>query len=160
MSHERGSAHKRAVRHRTRKPPHSAPTGVRDDKVSKILERAAEGLLYTSETDAPFTWFCLSGAVDQMDVDTFRRVAAIPEATQVEEQTLAEFFRPMIDDVDPADEVAQANRSRFGALKHTVEAELKCAHVFRVGEVQIRIHLVGVLPSGAVGGLMTEAMET
>lgn len=111
------------------------------------LERAAEGLVYLSEGDAPFQYV------------EFAALPA-PAGARVEEVTLERFFRGHIEEVDPSDATSVALRDRYAALRDTIREVLPDVRVYRVGEVEIRCYLVGSAPGGGLAGLMTTAWET
>ena len=126
------------------------------------VEAAAAGLLYTSESDYPLTWFELPGAAAEwpMDAAAFAaRVGAAPEAPW-EEVTLDRFFAPHLEGADPADAVMQGARPRFAALKSLLEQRLREPRVFRVGSVEVQCYVVGDNGGGSVAGVRTVAVET
>lgn len=129
------------------------------DDTRKRLEKAAEGLLFISETDAPFQYVELPGATE-LTPDAIRAALGEPETTPVSERTLDKFLAGHIEKADPADPVAQANVKDFQALKKALRKELEGVTVFRVGDVQLRYYIVGTTPEGTVAGLVTEAVET
>jgi hypothetical protein len=128
--------------------------------VRQRLERAAEGLVYISESDAPFRWVELANpGPGPLDAATVARLTGAPGG-KVEQRTLERFFAGHIEHADPADPTAQANLGRYRALRDALGTELKDAAAFRIGQVELRCLLVGRLPDGAVGGLETQALET
>ncbi len=125
------------------------------------LERAAAGLLYTSEADHPFDYVFLdAGARPPLTEAAFRAAAGVPADSAVERWTLDEFFARHIERVDPADPVAAALVPRYRALKGVLRSSAAGVRVFRVGRVVIRCYVVGVDARGAVVGLATTAVET
>jgi hypothetical protein len=63
-----------------------------------------------------------------------------------------------IEDWYEAAELAQVNR--YTELLHAIESHLAEPQVFRVGEVEIAIYIVGKTPDGDLVGLKTHAVET
>lgn len=129
------------------------------DATRARLERAAEGLVYTSEGDAPFEWMEL-GAAEALTLEGFRALAGAAPGTRVEEVPLDRFFAGHIEESDPADPTAQSLRERYRALREALRDSLAEVRVFRVGEVEIRCYVVGRTPQGTVAGLATTAWET
>jgi hypothetical protein len=124
------------------------------------LERAANGLVYISESDAPFTWVQLPDpGPGPLDAAAVARLVGA-SAGQVEQRTLERFFTGHIERADPADPTAQANLGRYRALRDALGMALQGASAFRIGQVNLRCLLIGRLPDGTVGGLETQALET
>ncbi len=125
------------------------------------LERAAAGLVYTSESDYPFTYVAFAAdAAAPLTEAAFRRAAGVPADSAVEARTLDEFFARHIERVDPNDAAAVALVPRYRALRRALRTSVRGARAFRVGGVVIRCYVVGVDARGDVVGLATTAVET
>jgi hypothetical protein len=122
------------------------------------LEAAAEGLVYLSEGDAPFTFVEL-GAADALTPQSFAALAGSPGAP-VEEVSLDRFFAGHIEESDPGDATAQSLVPRYRALRDALRETLTDVRVFRVGRMELRCYAVGRTPQGTVAGLVTTAWET
>jgi hypothetical protein len=148
-----GSAASRAVAPRA---PEACQPSVRNQ-----LEHAADGLLYTSESDFPFEFFCSAAlAAEPLTAESFRAlIGAAPDAP-IEEITVDEFFARHIERVDPNDAVAVALVPRYQELKETILATLDQPRVYRVGLIAVRCYVVGRDKRGNVAGLATTAIET
>lgn len=117
---------------------------------------AAEGLLYPSETDAPFVPLALPAGMTPAE-------ACAAEAAPEEPVEVGDVGR-VLD--GPArrqpwmspQELATA--ARFATLRDTITARLDGPLSCRVGRISIRVLILGVAPSGAVVGLRTLAVET
>jgi hypothetical protein len=125
------------------------------------LESAAEGLVYSSESDRPFHYFELSR--DRLPADltpaSFAGVVGAEDA-RVEEWSLDRFLAPHIHHVHPLDGLAWERVPRYDALRSLLLRELRNVRVFRVGEVAIRCFVVGRDGEGNLVGLETVAVET
>lgn len=130
------------------------------DDLRKRLEKAARGLLFLSETDAPFTFAELFPAPAELTPDAVRAALGAPAETPVSGRTLDDFLSGHIEQADPEDPVARKNVRRFATLKDTLNETLSGATVFRVGDVQVRYYVLGRTSDGRVAGLVTEAVET
>jgi hypothetical protein len=129
--------------------------------VRNRLEHAAEGLLYTSESDFPFEFFCAPAQVaDTLTAETFRALAGVSADTPFEEISVDEFFARHIERVDPNDAVAVALVPRYRELEEAVFETLHEPRVYRVGHIAVRCYIVGTDRSGNVAGLTTTAIET
>ena len=127
----------------------------------RVLERAADGLLYTSESDHPFTYVehAAPGAWP-LTPEAFRRARGLADDVPVEVVALDDFFRRHIEGVDPADARAVALVPRYVRLRETLRATTRAVRVYRVGRIAIDCWIVGAVPGGRMAGLTTVAIET
>ena len=131
------------------------------DMLRQRLEEAAEGLLYTSESDRPFEWYQLPGGAKgwPYSVEEFARRAGMA-GEPLEERDLDRFFARHIENTDPADTQTQALRPRYEALKEALRTELGDVRVFRTGRIEVQCFVVGDDGAGSLAGLRTVAVET
>jgi Nuclease A inhibitor-like protein len=120
--------------------------------VLDALRIASEGLLYPSETDAPFEPFSWGKAKGALTPATVARLAGASAKTLVEEQPLDEFFKNLITGGENAD--------RYRTLQRVIGEQLVGARAFRIGQVEIDVYLVGQTKDGEWAGLKTKAVET
>lgn len=127
---------------------------------SDTILTAIKGLLYTSETDSPFTLMHWPSSEPTLTSAGFLKLIGKSPGAPVEEIGLEEFFRDLTQEQDWHDEAAkqvvQKYRNLLIVLKQTL-AELK---VFRIGKVQIDIFIVGREAVGDWAGIKTTAVET
>jgi len=117
------------------------------------LRKASQGLLYPSDTDEPFEAFAWGKAAGDLDAETARRLAGADPVAPVQERTLAEFFANLTDDAAP-------DADKYKDLQQVVGEQLSGAKVFRFGDVDIDIYVVGKTRDGNWAGLKTKAVET
>jgi hypothetical protein len=127
-----------------------------------VLERAAEGLTYTSESDYPFTWFQHVGprVTEPLTPEAFRALIGVPATRRVGTVALDDFFARHIEWVDPYDATAVALVPRYQRLRETIRQVLRDPQVFRVGRIAIDCYIVGFDGAGMLVGLRTVAIET
>jgi hypothetical protein len=141
--------------------PLGSPSGLPTAVTRLLLERAARGLLYTSESDYPFVWFFQAGPVaTPLTAEAFRTALGIAPDTPVEVVSLDDFFARHIERVDPADAAAVALVPRYRLLRETIRHAVRAPRVFRVGRIAIDCYVVGTDRDGSVVGLTTVAIET
>jgi Nuclease A inhibitor-like protein len=122
------------------------------------LRQATADLLWMSESDYPFEIVNWERGIE------LNPQALLPEVTSdevaVERVTLTDFLAPAIaiEDWYEAEELAQVDR--YKELLHAIESNLTEVQVFRVGEVEITIYIVGKTAEGDLVGLKTQAVET
>jgi hypothetical protein len=123
------------------------------------LATATERLLYTSETDAPFTWFARDVWRAVPTDAALRQALGVPADTLVERVTLERALRSGTENYDATLD-GEHRAARFRQLSRALQRELTGVTVYRVGTIQIRVFILGVTRCGTVAGLETLAVET
>jgi hypothetical protein len=129
------------------------------DTVLGKLKDASEGLLYISETDAPFTPFFWPGEHEKLTPEVIRQHAKLKERPDVSVQTLDEFFELVAAEEEWMNDEEKAEARRFQNLQKTLEESLKNIEVFRFGETELDVFIVGSTVGG-FAGLRTKVVET
>lgn len=126
------------------------------------LEEAADGLVYSSESDRPFHFFFRPAETLPPDLtaQSFARLVGAAPGDPAEEWSIDRFLAPHIEYVEPIDRLAWERLPRYDALKRLLQRELRNVRVFRVGAVQVGCYAVGRDTAGNLVGLKTVAVET
>ena len=118
-------------------------------------------LRYPSESDEPITtletYLSMAGP---LTVSHIKDWLMLPPATDVEEQTEADFWAPVCTTDDWFGEEERATAAQFQQLKTTLEAMLTNRQVFRVGQTEMDLYLLGTPQTGPRMGLKTKVVET
>jgi hypothetical protein len=122
-----------------------------ENVVLAVLRQASQGILYQSETDAPFEPFTWGKAAGQLTPQRAAQLAGAPAGAPVEEEPLSDFFKYLTEGEDG---------EKYRKLQSVVAAQLGGARVFRLGNVNIDIYIVGRTKDGEWAGLKTQAVET
>jgi histidine triad (HIT) family protein len=118
--------------------------------VLEALQKAAQGLRYTSETDAPLGVFAWE-TTGPLTPERLLESEGADEETPVEEMTLEDFFYA----VPPED------KTKFDALAKALKGLLKDIKVFKVGEeAEKDAYIIGTTTEGKWAGLKTVVVET
>jgi hypothetical protein len=125
----------------------------------ETLTKAVEGLTFPSETDAPFTPFFWEEASDSAPTKEIVAAHSNKEAGDITSKSLAALFKPLVQEEEWHNEAEKAEVRRYAELQETLKATLKQIKVFRIGEVEIDVYIVGTT-SGGYAGLQTKAVET
>lgn len=127
----------------------------------KSLLHAADGLLFLSETDAPFTPVDAPGTpFTAIDDAAVRRLAGRPETDAVEVRGVDDFFRNAVKE-QPWHSPGEAEGARrYRALVARLHDALPDAKVYRVGAVSLDVLILGTGPGGGALGLATRVVET
>src|SRR5262249_33593031 len=111
------------------------------DQVLAALKKATRGLLYPSETDAPFELFVWGPGENSMA--SVRRLARIPSGERGRRVSLDRFFGDLLEEEE------------FRQLHTTLTTTLEGMKVYRFGSVNPDYYLVGKDRTGRLAGLKT-----
>ncbi|WP_373541006.1 nuclease A inhibitor family protein [Chamaesiphon sp.] len=121
------------------------------------LQQATVNLLWSSESDYPFEVVTWQQGVEITPIALF----GVDRLSQsIETIALSDFFAPVLTVEDWYDTSELKQVERYTELLHAIESHLAEIQVFRVGEVEIAIYIVGKTPNGDLVGLKTQAIET
>jgi Nuclease A inhibitor-like protein len=134
-----------------------------DDVLCAELEAAAEGLVYSSESDRPFQFVRFNGAGFPVSEITPDEIANITDSlgANVTEISLDELLARHIDRVDMHDVASRRLIPRYEALRDTLRRVFGDVRVFRLGTIEVRCLVLGNDPAtGELAGLETVSVET
>ena len=118
--------------------------------ILKELKDATKGLLFPSETDAPIEVFAWPGGASPPDEAALRANAKVGKDAPVEQITLA----------DLAKTIPEESRAALFPLFMLLAQHLSGTIVFKVGEVNIDVYVVGRTTDGQFAGIKTKVVET
>ena len=125
------------------------------------LQRLTEGLLWMSETDEPFEVFHWSQeSMKELTKERLLYLTHHPGDTLVEQMDVDEFFSVAAENQDWFGDEERAIALRYRELLTTLKHHLNRLKVYRVGEVEIDIYILGQTQTGDWVGLATKAVET
>ena len=116
------------------------------------FREAIKGLLYMSETDAPFKLVRWEKSIPQMTPTALLALSKNDPRARVEEQTLDEFFTDLVRDESESAE-------QYKCLLTTLQKHLTNLRVYRIGQVEIGVYILGEA-EGDWQGVKTKAVET
>jgi hypothetical protein len=128
-------------------------------ELQSVLDQAADGMTYMSESDYPLTYVGWDGQ-GAPTVDKLKTLLDIDADTLVEEYSFAEMMDSLGEAYDPDDPYIVEYAARFRALREVMEANLTDLTVIRVGEISIDVYFVGKSACGDLVGLKTTSIET
>lgn len=132
-----------------------------ENSLKQVLLQAADGLLYPSETDAPFEYFEWTFSDSQPLTDKVVRTYTRKSRTaSIRSQSLDSFFEPVTTLRDWYQEQEIAEMQRFKELKEKLQQTLTDIQVYKVGKTTIDAFIVGKTPTGKWAGLCTKVVET
>src|SRR5436305_1598813 len=127
--------------------------------VVDALEKASQGLLFPSETDAPFEAFEWRSEEGKPDKARVLELAGLPPGTPVKTKGLDAFFKDATQEQDWTDDAEKAEAQKFKQLVGTLKESLKDVKVFQAGKGESDVYIVGRTESGWAG-LKTKVVET
>ena len=130
-----------------------------DEQLIGELKKAAEGLLFMSETDHPLEVVRWGGA-QAITAEFLRREAGAGADAPVEEVTAAQFFRAAASEPEWKGEEELGTARKFQALARLLDKNLEGLTAYRVGEINITVFVVGRSAEGGWLGVRTRVVET
>ncbi len=126
-------------------------------EIIALFKQVTTNLLWSSESDYPFEVVTWARGVNLEPTALFNKSAP---NDAIETITLADLFAPVLSIEDWYGSAELALVNRYTDLYHAIESNLSNEKVFRVGEVEIAIYIVGKTPDGDIIGLKTYTVET
>ena len=129
------------------------------DSIATQLKQASEGLLFASETDAPFEvihW----PAQGELTPAKLLQLTNHPPDAPLEIISVDEFFDTSTAEEDWHDGEEEKTVKRFQNLVSILKQNLSQLQVYRVGNVEIDVYIVGMTDGGGLAGLSTKLVET
>lgn len=124
------------------------------------LQKAAAGLLFPSETDAPLEpFFWPAEKAPALTPDQVAQLASAPAEAAIKTVKLDTFFRPATTEEGWHNKEEKAQVQRFQELVNTIKDTLEEVKVYRVGETSVDVYIVGQV-EGGYAGLKTKVVET
>ncbi len=130
-----------------------------DEQLLTELTQAAAGLLFMSETDAPFTPVQWPGDAELTPAGLCR-LTGHDATTPVETVRLEDFFRAAASEPEWKHAEQLTTARRYQALLQWLGTNLADVRVYRVGQVNIDVYIMGRSANGAWLGLSTRVVET
>jgi hypothetical protein len=124
------------------------------------LESACNDLLWRSETDAPFEILCWELPGNRLDPHDLLYRSGQPLDTPTQVVSLKGFFEPVILDRSWHDSTEQQLVQRYRNLKDLLETALENLQVYRLGEMEVTVYLLGWTEDGKIVGVKTMVVET
>ncbi|MBD1892939.1 nuclease A inhibitor family protein [Coleofasciculus sp. FACHB-SPT9] len=130
------------------------------------LKSASDGLLCMSESEYPFEVFLwespdkTSLTRENLTTQKILELTGQPQDTPVEVVTVDDFFRVATTEQDWYGEEELATLKNYQNLVETLNKNLSKLKVYRIGEIEINVYIVGQNSTGDLVGLSTKVVET
>jgi hypothetical protein len=113
------------------------------------IRTVIDGLLYPRESDEPFEFFSWPGSSATSAAAAIQANAGVKY--QLQEVAVDQFFREL---------ESTSDAKRFAMLRQALTTTFKDLKIYRAGEVQVQIFLIGRAPNGNWAGVRTVSVET
>ncbi|MCY7369180.1 MAG: nuclease A inhibitor family protein [Chamaesiphon sp.] len=122
------------------------------------LKQATTDLLWSSESDYPFEIVTWEPGIELTPTDLFSNIYDTDLA--IKSITLTDLLEPVLTIEDWYEQAELALVDQYTNLLDSINTNLSEVQVFRVGEVEIDIYIIGKTPTGDIIGLKTRSIET
>jgi hypothetical protein len=129
------------------------------DSIATQLKQASKGLLFLSESDAPFEVIHWPAQGDLTPAKLLQLTNHPPDAP-LEILAVDDFFAIATQEEDWHDEEERETVKLFQNLVSVLKQKLSQLQVYRVGNIEIDVYIVGVTDGGGLAGLSTKLVET
>jgi hypothetical protein len=124
------------------------------------LKEACSGLQFMSESDYPFEVFTWEGqAEESLTPEKLAQQTGHPADAPVKVIALSDFFRSSTEEQDWFGSEEKESAAKFKNLESTIASTLNDVKVYRVGQVEIDVYIIGICGNDCVG-LSTKVIET
>lgn len=130
------------------------------DPITAQLKQASEGLLFLSESDAPFEVVHWKADDQPLTPAKLLKLTGHSPNAPVQVVSIDEFFAIATQQEDWHDEEERETVQRFQGLVSVLKQNLSQLQVYRVGDRSIDAYIVGLTPAGDWVGLSTQVVET
>ncbi|MCT7955848.1 nuclease A inhibitor family protein [Laspinema palackyanum] len=125
--------------------------------ITEELTKLTQDLLWMSEADYP--WEVVSCDCSNITPEQLLEQNNLPSDTPVETLSIERFFAPALREQSWHNEEERTTRNRYQELFNFLTEQLKDLIVYRLGEVEIEVYVLGTLEEKTVG-LKTTVVET
>ena len=129
--------------------------------IPKKIKSLSQDLLWMSESDYPFDTFTWSNQeVKEVNEQNLLQKTHHSLDAPVKIIDMEKFFGRATDEKDWYDSEERETAKKYQALVETLKQNLDNIQVYKIGDVEIDVYIVGQLKSGDWVGLSTKAVET
>ncbi len=130
-----------------------------DEQVLQELAAAVAGLWFMSESDYPFEVFRWDGSVE-VTPQFLRQISGQRPDAPVAVKSVDEFFSSAMPEASWKVDEEMATAGRYKSLRQTLEENLADMRIYKLGEINMPVYIVGKSDAGSWIGLSTRAVET
>ena len=125
----------------------------------KRIKKATANLYYISETDSEISPF-IGRRAESVSKENLLLQTGNASGAAVEERNFEDFFTTLTKIQDWFGDEEKRAAQKFSALKELLQRELKNLKVFKVGQIELDIYVVGLDSDNFLTGIQMKAIET
>jgi len=128
------------------------------ENITQKLKEVSDGLLMMSESDYPFDivqWQSAAPATPEKILQLTNS-----QNLPIEVVELDYFFRNCAFEQEWHNELQKQDVPKFHSLVQTLKGNLNAVKVYRVGQTNINVYIVGETSNGDLAGVATKLVET
>lgn len=125
-----------------------------------LLQGLVEGLTWMSETDAPLHVLYWDNSMVLESNEQLLQHMQHPRTAVVGVGEVDQFFEPAVAEQDWFGEEEKETAARYRSLLSVLKQHLSHLKVYRVGEVEIDVYVLGRTEADSVVGIATQIVET
>lgn len=130
-----------------------------NSEILEQLKQASDGLLMMSESECPleaFLWSATPPATPEKVIQQTNH----PQDTPIKIVGVDDFFQVATTEEDWHEEEEKATVKRFKTLVQELKKNLTNLQVYRLGNKEIDVYVVGQTPAVNLAGISTKVVET
>jgi Nuclease A inhibitor-like protein len=132
-----------------------------DAEIVDLLTTATADLDWSSESDEPFAvLYWPDWGVDKLDASVLATQVNAADQTPIAEVALDEFFQPAITAQDWHEAADRAVIKRYKKVVSALQQQLTELTVYRVGQTEVDVYILGKTPAGHWLALKTLVVES
>lgn len=141
--------------------PDNSNTSEQPSELELLIQPLLPDLWYPSESDEPIEFVtCYLKMEEPLTVSHIKDWLMLPPAVYVEEIPEADFWAPVTEEQEWFGDEEKQRAAQFIHLKTLLETHTTGRQVFRVGDTEIDVYLLGRTAEGSRAGLKTKVVET
>lgn len=135
-------------------------SSVKTEWIGKVTELLPD-LLYPSESDEPIEWFELDyKASYPLKINDLVAINPKNANQLIEEISSGDFWIPITTYEDWFGDEEREQLQKFGYIRQVLEENLPQQQIFKIGEIEKDLWLIGPISEGKWGGLKTKVVES
>lgn len=150
---------KLSVSNKKKEPQIIADNEAQRKDLIEELKESVKGLWYMSETDAEIN-VAVGKESDSVTQETLIEQFNVSPEKKITEKSSADFFQNLTEMQDWYGEEEKETAEKFSTVEKLLEENLKDLKVFKVGEVEVDIYVIGLDSQSILMGITTKAVET